>query len=229
MKSNRRVSPRPAGRPAVLLGAVALVLASLAAAPPLLADQIRNHFDSDSIMRPPGFFDFVVLGAQSEAKWLVLSDRNPPSAPSCAVQVESSRPDGSVAAAVRRTYSYKDGVASAFLKMGGSRLGIVLRYADEKNYVLLLVDGKTGEAVLTSVRDGKSDVIARGKGATTEPWPKLVVEASGPSIKASLNDAALLEGKDPHPVAGRVGMAATGPGEARFDELILDSEEIKGQ
>ena len=227
MKSNRRVSLRPPGRPAVLLAA--LVLVSLAGAPPLLADKIRNHFDSDSIMRPPGFFDFVVLGAQSEAKWLVLSDRNPPSAPSCAVQVESSRPDGSVAAAVRRTYSYKDGVASSFIKMGGSRLGLVLRYVDEKNYVLLLVDGKTGDAVLTSVRDGKSDVIGRGKGATSEPWPKLTIDASGAAIKARLNDVSLLEGKDPHPVTGRVGMAATGPGEARFDELILDSPEIKAQ
>jgi hypothetical protein len=227
MQSNRRVSVRAAGRPAVFLAA--LVLLSLAAAAPLLADRVRNHFDSDSIMRPPGFFDFVVLGAPSEAKWLVLSDRNPPSAPSCAVQVESSRPDASVAVAVRRTYSYEDGVASEFIKMGGSRLGIVLRFVDDKNYLLLLVDGKTGEGVLTSVRDGKSDVIGRGKVATTETWPKLTIEASGPAIKARLGDAALLEGKDPHPAAGRVGMAAAGAGEARFDELILDSPEIKSQ
>ena len=32
-----------------------------------------------------------------------------------------------------------------------------------------------------------------------------------------------------HPASGRVGMAAAGPVEGRFDELILDSAELKGQ
>jgi hypothetical protein len=220
-----RIFPKAACRPAVLLA----VLVLLAAPRALSAERIRNHFDSDSIMRAPGFFDFVVLGAPGPARWLVLSDRNPPSAPACAVQVENARPDASIAAALRRTYAYKDGVASAFVKSGGSRVGLIVRYADDKNYLVLLVDAKTGEALLTSVRDGKPDVIGRGKAAFTDPWQKLTLDASGPAVKASLGDAPLLSGTDPHPVAGRVGMAASGPGEGRFDELILDSAEIKGQ
>lgn len=222
MKSHTGSFLRAAGSSAALAAGLALLSAS-----PLSAEKIRNHFDADSIMRPPGFFEYVVLGASSPAKWLVLSDKNPPSAPSVAAQVETGRPDASVAAAVRRTYSYRDGTTSEFFKTGGSRSGLVVRYVDDKNYVLLLVDGKSGEAVLTSVRDGKSDVLGRGKASFTEAWQKMTLEASGPSIKVSVGEAPVLAGTDPQPVAGRVGMAAAGPGEARFDELILESPEIK--
>ena len=226
MQTNERNFGFRSGRPRAGLAAL-LVAALFAWAGPLSAEKVRNHFDSDSIMRPPGFFDFAVLGEAGPAKWLILSDMNPPSAPACAVQVESKRPDGSVAAAVRRTYVFRDGTSSVFFKRGGSRSGLVLRYVDDKNYLLLLVDGASGEAVLTSVRDGKSTVLGRGKGTFTDPWQKLGVEASGPSVKASLGDSPLLEGTDPHPVAGRAGMAAAGPGEARFDELVFESAEIK--
>ena len=223
MNSHNRMFRRAGGPAALAVGLALLAASSLA------AEQVRNHFDSDSIMRSPGFFDFVVLGAPSPAKWLVLSDKNPPSAPAIASQVETGRPDASVAAAVRRTYSYRDGTTSEFFKTGGSRVGLLVRYVDDKNYLLLLVDGGSGETVLTSVRDGRSDVLARGKASFTQPWQKLSLEASGPAIKVSVGDAAVLQGTDPHPAAGRVGMAAAGPGEARFDELILESPEIKSQ
>jgi hypothetical protein len=225
MKSLDKIPPGPADRrprTAALLAVAAL----LAAATPVLAEKVRNHFDSDGIMRAPGFFEYVVLGGPGPAKWLVLSDKNPPSAPAVAVQVESGRPATSIAAAVRRTYSFLNGTSSTFVKSGGSRSGLVVRYVDEKNYVVLLVDSESGEAELTSVRDGKSESLARGKAKFEQPWTRLDLVASGPSLKATFGDAPLLEGTDPHPVAGRVGMAAAGPGEARFDELILDSAEI---
>jgi hypothetical protein len=228
MNSHNRFFPGPGflrPRAAVFAVAVALVFA---AAAPALAERVRNHFDSDSIMRPPGFFEYVVLGAPGPAKWLVLSDRNPPSAPAVAVQVESGRPATSIAAAVRRTYAFRDGTASTFVKSGGSRSGLVVRYVDEKNYVALLVDGQSGEAELTSVRDGKSESLGRGTARFAQPWSRLELVISGPSLKATFGDAPLLEGTDPHPAAGRVGMAVSGPGEARFDELILDSGEIHG-
>ena len=229
MNSHKRFFSRPGFlRPRV---AAALCVAALlfAASTPALAEKVRNHFDSDSIMRPPGFFEYVVLGAPAPAKWLVLSDRNPPSAPAVAVQVESGRPATSIAAALRRTYAFRDGTASTFVKSGGSRSGLVVRFVDEKNYLALLVDGESGEAELTSVHDGKSESLGRGKATFAQPWSKLQVVASGPSLKATFGDAPLLEGTDPHPAAGRVGMAVAGPGEARFDELILDSDEIKSQ
>jgi hypothetical protein len=213
---------RDLGRAAALAVTIALLAAS-----PAAAEKIRNHFDSDGMLRPPGFFEFTVVGGSSPARWLVLSDRNPPSAPSVVVQVESGRSADSVAAAVRRTYSYRDGTTSAFVRSGGSRIGLVVRYADEKNHLLLLIDASTGETVLTSVRDGKGTVLGHGKATFADPWQKVTVVAAGPSIRVSVGDAPVLEATDPHPVAGRAGLAAAGPGEARFDELILDSDEIK--
>ena len=226
MNPQNRVSFRAV---AARVRAAALLAGVLAAASPALAERIRNHFDSDGIMRPPAFFEFVVLGAPGPAKWLVLSDKNPPSAPSVAAQVEAGRPADSIAAALRRSYAYRDGTTSTYVKSGGSRIGLLVRYVDEKNFVSLLIDTGTGEAELTSVRDGKSERLAQGKASFPEAWQKLTIVASGPSIKASVGDAPLLEGTDPHPAAGRVGMAAAGPVEGRFDELILDSAELKGQ
>ena len=74
-----------------------LVACAAAAAAPLSAETVRNHFDSDAMMRPPGFFDFVVVGS-APARWLVLSDPNPPSAPFRLVQVEKKRPADALAA-----------------------------------------------------------------------------------------------------------------------------------
>ena len=41
-----------------------LLVAAAAPSPPAFAEKIRNHFDADSMMRAPGFFDLVVLGAR---------------------------------------------------------------------------------------------------------------------------------------------------------------------
>src|SRR5262252_1450635 len=76
-----------------------LAFAALLAPPSARAEKIRNHFDSDTIMRPPGFFDLLVLGAPAPAKWLVLTDPNPPSAPNRLAQVDTKRPADSIAAA----------------------------------------------------------------------------------------------------------------------------------
>src|SRR6266498_2969820 len=56
----------------ILRGAtLAAVLGIALAAAPGTADTIRNHFDTDSIMRGPGFFDLVVLGpAPAPARWI---------------------------------------------------------------------------------------------------------------------------------------------------------------
>ena len=98
---------------------------------PVSGETVRNDFDSDALMRPPGFFDFVVLGS-APAKWLVLTDPNPPSVPYRLVQVEARRPDDAIAIAVRRNYAFEDGSVTTYVKRGGSRAGLVLRMAGER-------------------------------------------------------------------------------------------------
>ena len=205
--------------------AASAVLGIGLASAPALSETIRNHFDTDSIMRAPGYFDLVVLGpAAAPARWIVLVDVNPPSTPNKLSQVESKRPADSIAAAVRRTYAFEDGRVTAFVKRGGSRAGLLLRMADERNFVVLLVDTMTGDAVLSAYRDGKPEELGRGRTKFDRDWEKFGVVARGSALTVLLNDQKLFEATDAKPVGGRTGLAAAGPGEASFDEFVLEFE-----
>ena len=205
------------------------VLLGVAAAPasPVLADKVRNHFDADSLMRPPGFFDLLVLGAPGPARWLILTDLNPPSAPNRLVQVEAKRPMDSIAAAIRRNHSFQDGTVATFVKQNAGREGLILRMKDEKNFLVLLVDA-SGEAALWSYVDGSKTEIGHGKAVIARPWEKFSVTAAGPQLSILFNDQKLFDATDPRPVAGRAGLAAAGPGEASFDEFVLEYEAPAG-
>lgn len=199
-----------------------LATAVASAAAPLSAETVRNHFDTDSPMRVPGFFDFVVLGASGPARWLILTDLNPPSAPNRLSQVNEKRPDESIAAAIRRNYVFQDGSVSTHVKRGGSRAGLLLRMAGEKDFLVLLVDPASGDTVLTSYRDGKGTELGRGHAALGREWEKFSVAANGPALTVSFNDQKIFEAKDPKPVTGKTGLVAAGPGDASFDEFILE-------
>jgi hypothetical protein len=198
-----------------------LVLLAAVAAVPASGETVRNDFDSDALMRPPGFFDFVVLGS-APAKWLVLADTNPPSVPYRLVQVESTRPDDAIAIAVRRKYAFEDGSVTTYVKRGGSQAGLVLRMAGEKDLLALLVDARTGEARLLSFRGGQAKELGRAKAVFDKEWEKLRVVASGSSLKVLFDDRPLFEATDPKPVAGKTGLAAAGPGDASFDDFVLE-------
>jgi hypothetical protein len=200
--------------------ALALSISALLAAPASArAEKIRNHFDSDTMMRPPGFFDLVVLGAQGEAKWLVLVDPNPPSAPNKLAQVNTRRPEGSIAAALRRNVSFQDGTVSTFVKKGAGREGLILRMKDEKNFLVLLVDA-SGDACCPRTPAG-SRRSGRGRKTLERPWEQYSVKAEGPQLRSpsttrSSSRPAISSGRRPH------GLAAEGPGEASFDEFVID-------
>ena len=217
-------SKRPFLLTCALLAAFAAGLSPAAAR----AEKVRNHFDSDTIMRPPGFFDLVVLGSEGKTRWLVLTDMNPPSAPNRLVQTETHRPADSTAAAVRRTYAFRDGSASTMIKQGTGHAGLLVRMVDEKNYVLLMVDTATGDAVLSSTVDGKTAELGRSKAPFGRLWEKFGIAASGPSLTVFANDKKLFQAGDPKPASGRVGVATAGPGEVSFDELILERSEVPG-
>lgn len=201
---------------------LAVALGAILAAP-ATAERIRNHFDADTPMRPPGYFDLLVWGAPGPAHWLVLADLNPRSTPNKLTQTSPSRPEDSLAVALRRTYSFSDGHVSIALRKGSGRGGLVLRAANEKDFLLLLVDVGSGEAILSSYRGGKPSELARGKADLEQEWGILSVSASGPTIEARWNGQPLLRGSDPRPVAGRVGASTSGPGAVSFDELVFEA------
>ena len=151
----------------------------------------------------------------------MLVDKNPPSAPNKLAQVDTSRADGSIAAALRRNVSFQDGTVSTFVKSGSGREGLILRMKDDKNFLLLLVDA-SGNAVLSAYINGKPTELGRGQKALERLWEEYSVKAEGPKLTVSFNDQKLFEAQDPHPTAGRTGLATTGPGEASFDEFVID-------
>jgi hypothetical protein len=187
-------------------------------------ERVRTHFDSDSAGRSPGYFDTVVWGAPGEAEWIVLADFNPPSTPNKLLQSVANRPAGSIAVALRRNYTFRDGTLSVGLRKGTGLAGIALRAAGEKNFLVLFVDVASGDARLWSYRGGKSTELARGKAEVGQEWGNLSVSASGPEIAARWNDRPLLKGTDPRPETGRIGLATTGPGAVSFDEFVFDAD-----
>ena len=186
------------------------------------AQKLRNHFDSDALLREPAFFDFAVLGATGAADWRVVGGFNPPSAPNHATQTLASRPNDSIAAALRRNSSFRDGIWSLALRHGEGRGGIVFRMAGEKDFLVLLLDLTTGEATLSAYRNGRATELAKATTKFRSEWGVLKISAAGPKISAEWEDKPLLQATDPNPAAGRAGMATAGPGIVAFDEFILD-------
>jgi len=188
-------------------------------------EKIRNHFDSDASMRPPGFFDFLVLGSPAKAEWRVMSEFNAPSAPNAVSQVLAQRPADSIAVAVRRNVQMRDGTLSLGLRRLDAQGGLVFRMADERNFLAFLINPFTGDARVVSYRSGQPTELAHGKAKTAEGWATLVVTLAGPRITAAWDGQPLLEATDPQPVSGKTGMAAAGPGIATFDEFVIDPKE----
>ena len=207
------------------LSRIALPASLLVLAAALSAQTLRNHFESDALGREPAFFDFVVLGAPGAARWNVTGGHNPPSAPNYVAQIVDSRPRDSIAAALRRNSSFRDGTWSVALLGAGGRGGILFRMADEKNFLVLLIDHGTREAVLTAYRDGRPTELAKGSTQPANEWGVLKITADGPKVSASWDGKPLLEAADSKPTGGRSGMATAGPGIGSFDEFILEPSE----
>ena len=123
---------------------------------------------------------------------------------------------------MRRNYTFQDGSVSTFVKKGAGREGLILRMKDERNFLVLLVD-PYGGVILSSYADGKEQVLGQGKTTLQRPWERYSVTAAGPALTVFFNDEKLFEARDPHPTAGRTGLAAVGPGEASFDEFVIDT------
>ena len=210
-------------------GALLVLLLFAAAGAAQSAEKLRNHFDSDGLLREPAFFDFLILGPPGEAAWKVVGGYNPPSTPNHVAQVMPNRPADSIAAAVRRNSVFRDGVWSVTMRQGNGRGGIVFRMTGEGDFLVLLMDLASGEARLSSYRNGRATELAKGsvKGHDHNEWNLLKITATGPRISAHWEGKPLLEATDPNPAAGRSAMATAGPGVVSFDEFVLDPEDTK--
>jgi hypothetical protein len=195
-----------------------LALCSAAAA----QEKVRNHFDSDAPMREPAFFDFYALGAPGKSRWMVMADHNPPSTPNRVMQTETQRAADAIAAAIRRGQSFRDGRVAVSIRKDTGRGGLILRFRDERDFLALLVEQASGDAVLTAWKGGKATELARGRAERAHQWGTIAVELDGAMIRARWNGAPLLEGADPETAEGRAGFAQAGPGSVSFDEFVIE-------
>jgi len=187
------------------------------------AETWRMDFDSDAAGRAPAFMDFETLLEPGPANWMVLADKNPPSAPNQVTQTLRNRRTGSVAVALRRNVRLQDGKVSVGLKKLSASAGLVLRMAGPKDFLLLLLDCSSGQARLVAYHNGTPTELAHGKADIDLAWGILKVALSGPVVSATWNERELLQGVDPKPAAGRAGLATEGPGFASFDELVIST------
>jgi hypothetical protein len=136
-----------------------------------------------------------------------------------------ARPADSIATAIRRNSTYRDGAWSIALRQGKGFGGIVFRMAGDKDFLVLLMDMSTGEARLSSYRKGRGTDLAKATAKIRNEWGFLKITAAGPRISAQWDGMPLLEATDPNPAAGRSGMATAGPGVISFDEFALEPAE----
>ncbi len=195
----------------------------LLAAGAAFAERWRNHFDADGVSGPPAFFDLQVLAAPGKARWMVLADHNNPSPPNQLTQTVATRPEGSIAAAVRRDVVFQDAKLTVALKKLPAQEGLIFRMAGEGDFLVLLINCQSGEARLTAYRGGKPTELARGKAVIDRDWGNLAVSLAGKAISATWNEKDLLQATDLKPAPGRSGLATEGPGFASFDEFVIDT------
>ena len=125
-----------------------------------------------------------------------------------------SRPDDSIAVALRRNSAFRDGVWSLVAAPRRSgRGGIVFRMAGEKDFLVLLLDLATGDARLLRLpRWHARRSSAKATAKFGSEWGVLAISAAGPKISAEWDGQAAPAGDRSEPVAGRSGMATAGPG-----------------
>jgi hypothetical protein len=116
----------------------------------------------------------------------------------------------------------RDGKLAAALKKLPAWEGLVFRMSSDKDFLVLLVNGQSGESRLTAYRDGTPKELGRGRAVIDRDWGNLLVVLAGQKITATFNQKSLLQATDPHPASGRAGLATEGPGIASFDEFVID-------
>jgi hypothetical protein len=119
---------------------------------------------------------------------------------------------------------FKNGAVSLGIKKAAGHGGVVLRLADEKNYLALLVDPVSGDARLLQSIAGRTSELARGHAETPRDWAVLGVTLAGPKITATWEGKALFEATTTTTAAGRAGIATAGPGIMTFDEFVIEPE-----
>jgi hypothetical protein len=184
-------------------------------------------FDSEVIERPPKGFSFARVGSGAAGHWSVRAEKDAPSKPNVLAQVDVDKSPDRVLIAIADQPQLKDLVVRVRCKMISGRVeqscGLVFRYKDESNYMLIRANALEGNLRLYAVRDGKSQLIESFSGAVTGGvWHELSVTAKADQIEVDWDGARALKTKDKSSMpSGKAGVWTQADSVTYFDDLSV--------
>jgi hypothetical protein len=191
------------------------------------SNPVSYAFDAESIERPPKGFSFIRSGTGSAGRWSVRSEKDAPSKPNVLAQTDSDRTPDRMLIAIADQPSVKDVHVRVRCKMISGRVeqscGLVFRYADESNYMLIRANALEGNLRLYAVRDGKKLLIESFSGAVTGGvWHELAVSAKGDQIEVLWDGDRALKTKDKASMpSGKAGVWTQADSVTYFDDLVV--------
>jgi hypothetical protein len=191
------------------------------------SNTISYAFETDSAEHPPKGFTFSKLGNGASGRWLVRAEKDAPSKPNVLAQVDTDKDSDRVLIAVADQPSFGDVRAHVRCKMISGRVeqscGLVFRYKDESNYMLIRANALEGSLRLYAYRDGRRYLLESFSGAVTGGvWHELRVAAKADQIEVDWDGERVLKGRAKDSAAvGRAGVWTQADSVTYFDDLII--------
>jgi len=213
------------------LRVIVLVVAAVVV-PRVGAGQIREGaptvtFDNDTAGQPPAAFSFGRTGGGAAGGWVVLAEKDAPSAPNVLAQVDTDATDDRFPVAVVNAPAMKDGKVSVRCKpVSGSvdqACGVVVRYQDPDNYYLARANALEDNIRLYYVKDGRRRQLASVGGKVARgTWHQLALEATGDRLQVSFDGKTVLDATDrTFPGPGKAGVWTKADSVTYFDDLTV--------
>jgi hypothetical protein len=226
----RSMEPAPVASSGALSAAAASVQ-SVPGAGPLAKPNgpLRSFsFDTDPSGSPPSGLSFARTGSGPPGRWLVRADQTAPSAPNVLAQLDDDSTSFRFPVAVTSEVQPRDVRVSVRCKMISGRVdqacGLVLRYRDEKNYLITRANALEGNIRLYTVRDGDRDQIAsHSEKLSANAWHAYAFEAKAQKLRVLWNGKPVLEHVDDTLMEpGRVGVWTKADSVTYFDDLKIE-------
>ncbi len=214
--------------PAIMGIATLLLIATVSGADDATPPSTKTwSFDSDKPDTPPAGFAFGRTGSGREGRWVVLAEKDAPSAPHILAQVDGDATD------------YRFPVAFTGPEMNDLRLsvkckpvagkvdqgcGLVFRFKDADNYYITRANALEDNIRLYHVVKGRRQQFAGWNGKVASGiWHDLTVEAQGDHFQIFFNGKKVIDAHDKtFTEAGKIGVWTKADSVIYFDDLSVE-------
>jgi hypothetical protein len=185
---------------------------------------VTHNFDANAASEPPAGFEFGRTGNGSQGKWIVLAQKDAPSAPNVLAQADADATDYRFPVAFTGP-EMKDLRLSVKCKPVSGKVdqacGLVFRLKDADNYYVTRANALEDNVRLYHVVKGKRVQFAGWNGKVTSGvWHDLSVEAKGDHFQVSFDGKKVIDAHDKtFPDAGKFGLWTKADSGVYFDDL----------